>query len=339
FQVRNQLKDPNDYLTKLKYEALKKKYVDKIKGHAIGSLVGLAMTVAVSIIFLFPQIGLGAIGTAAFVVAGVKLTVAGIACITAGCALTIPLLPTVYGFAKWGLSKIGNGINNGVKKLYSFFKSKVDKEQKSDPIISNEHEKQQQASIRNIIKPSIPTAHNSNFKIKDEHALNNAINHDIKFNAFSKHSRFRETIIDHIEDKNLATTALQKMVNKKIESLAIELEEGKTGDYLHRYSAEKQRPKREQKLYALLLIKQQLRDSDENVFEKYLNCFKDFSKIHQNRSKFNDVGSLINYIESSLPGVTQSFFLDQSDTQNIIEALKVYAYKFSENNIILDNRK
>jgi hypothetical protein len=317
FQVRKKLKE-KDPLTELKYEALKEKYIEKINAHAVGSAVGLVMTTAVSIIFLFPHIGLTAIGAA---VVG-KITVAGIAGIAAAGALTIPLLPTVYRLAKWGLPKIGNGIRNAVKKVYSFFESKFSK----DEIITNENpnknqEQQQQPLIQNtkpMRRPLLPTTKHPSFEITNETALNDAISHELPFSAFTQHSRFRETIIDHINNKELATIALQKMVNEKINSLEVQMNEGGTSGF--RYFAEKQRPKRIDKLTALKLIKLHLDDIDDNI------------------RKSDDIMDLIKIIESYFPGVKESFFLDQSDTQNIIEALKVYAYKFfpehANNNVL-----
>src|SRR3990167_11094231 len=58
-------------------EDAKKEASKKIKEYAFNSFIGFIMTAAVSIIFLFPEIGLGAVGAAGFVFLGVPVTVAG----------------------------------------------------------------------------------------------------------------------------------------------------------------------------------------------------------------------------------------------------------------------
>lgn len=328
FSIRKQLNDPEDYLTKIKYEALKKQYVGKLIEHGIGAVIGTILTAAAAIIFLFPQIGLGAIGAAGLAIGGVKITVAAIAGIGAAGAFAIPLLPTLYRFTKWSISAIGNKIKNGIGFIKSQLTTKHEEKSAIDHKIEDKPE--QQSLIQDQIVSPIQQPE---FKIDTEVKLNAAIDHQLAFNAFSLHSRFRKTIIDHIDDKELATHALQKMVNEKISILVAELKKSQTNGY--QYFTEKQRPKREQKLHALLLIKEQLDNislEDREIFlDSYKDSFKNFATIKEHFSATYTFDTLIKHIESSLPGVKKSFFLEQSDTTNIIEAFKIYAEKFPLN--------
>lgn len=320
----------DDHLTKLKYQDLKKKYVGKIKAHGLGIVIGLVVTVAVGIVFLFPHIGLAAVGTTAFVVAGIKMTVAGVAGLAAAGALTLPLIPTVYKLAKWGLPKIGNGIKNGVSKVVSLFKSENKKEEQSSLIITED--KTEDKKVQPKQAPILSVAQHDDFVIIQSN-LDKAIDHNLKFSVFGKHSQYREIIIDHISDKVTAKLALQKMVDKKILILVSQLRQSTTRGY--HYFTEKQRPKRQQKLYALLLIKQQLNDqADPQLFNEYDNDLKNSAKLNHftklNKNSFDDINDLIAHIKTSLPGVQESLLLDQSDTLNIVVALQKYADKFEE---------
>ena len=118
-------------------EDAKKEASKKIKEYAFSSLIGFIMTAAVSIIFLFPEIGLGAVGAAGFVFLGVPVTVAGITGVVASIALaaaSIPLFPAVYQLAKQGATNILNGI----KRAYSFFRPTINLEKSKEPTIDKE---------------------------------------------------------------------------------------------------------------------------------------------------------------------------------------------------------
>src|SRR3990167_8957544 len=115
-------------------EDAKKEASKKIKEYAFSSIIGFIMTAAVSIIFLFPEIGLGAVGAAGFVFLGVPVTVAGITGVVASIALaaaSIPLFPAVYQLAKQGATNILNGI----KRAYSFFRPTINLEKSKEPTI------------------------------------------------------------------------------------------------------------------------------------------------------------------------------------------------------------
>lgn len=321
FQLSEKLHDPEDHLTKLKYQALKKEYLNNIKQHGIGSIVGLLITAAMSVIFLFPHISLGAVGATVVTVGAIKLSITAISAITASSALILPLAPVAFEFSKWLLPKIGNGIKNAAQKIFSFFKGeKVQEDHPSEESVAEQK-----------IKPILPTEKNPNYKISDSTQLNKEIREDdINVKTFNR--RFRETIIDHIEDKEIAKNALLHWVNDKMKILKGDLQRGKNNNT---FFGERERPKREQKLHALLLIKkyfQQDKEEEEDVFTNNKSYFKNFELLQK---EVASIDALINFIETNLPGVKQSYFLQQSDTQNVIEALKLYAYKFPENQVSL----
>ena len=301
-------KDLNDPLTKLRYDALKEVYLKNIKQHVIGSIIGVVMTAAASIIFLFPHISLVAgIGTTFITIAGAKIiSIAGIAGVAAPIALLAPLVSPVLSAIKNLINRFSPGKN--LHKVIEQDSLIEKKPQINFPKIAND-------------KPTL--------NINTRTSLDKTMQHQLNFSAFSLHSRHREIIIEHIVDKDLATTAIQKMLDEKITILAADLQKGKMSGYT--YFAEQQRPKREQKLHALLLLKQQLADKKDNsTFTPYESLFKNADRLY--KEKFDDMDTLINHIETNFLSVKQSFFLEQSDTQNVIEALKVYAGKFPEAN-------
>lgn len=306
FSLRKELKDPENHLTKIRYEKLKEKYLADIKGHGIAALIGTVMTSAASILFLFPQIGLGAVGAASIALIGVKISVAQIAGFAAACALGIPTIPSVIQFAKWSMKKINQVIRR-----------KAAKENNEELILQNpvvEKLPIEQLSTKKI---------HVTFNITTDKELETAMNYTLNFNAFSKKSNDREIIIESIQDQNLAKKALLQMIDKKMLALRTELQNAKNTDS---YFQKQQGSKREQKLLALALIKNFL-DGNANSQTSAM----DFEIIKYNEEiskKFDSASDLISYLEKNLPKVQQSFFLEQSDTQNIIEALKVYAGKF-----------
>lgn len=318
FKVRHALSDSEPNLTKLRYADLKQQYVSKMKQHGVGAIIGLIVTAAVSVIFLMPHIGLGFVGAVGFVVGGIKVTVAGILGLSAAIATVAPFIPPV-------LKKLGSGL----KKIGAWFKQKLTSKEKASLIMPAPQPQQasQQAQKKAATLKITTQAQLVAFKAKDP----------IKdFSLFGKHSEHRELIMAQICEtkKDLARSTLEEMIDKKVTQLHTELENNARG---YNFVGTRQRPRRLQKLHALLLIKYQLKkeaEPDADLKQYWETITKNYAQHFTHQVNFNEVPDittligLLGYIKDTFPAVSASYLLEVSDTLNILHAVYTYEERF-----------
>lgn len=308
FQLRKQLsnKDESDLecqLTKLKYEALKAKYIEKIQQFAKAFLIGLAVTIALTFFVVFPMVGLGALLTTGIVVLGAFITTK----VALGIAVMIvPLLPNIYDFCCWAFPKIGNAIKNGFNKVASFFKKG-----ERQPLLENQPKSKP--------KPETPKSTSQiNLSIKDEKDIKKLLEHDLGVSTHTKSSRCREHIIRHINKYNNDTTqvkvgakkVLQAMIDEKINALDVDMTG--TNDRF-KFFTKWQNKDRQAKKEALKIIQKHLEETPS---------------ADANTDQFEENKQLIKNIETKYPAVKKSYFKDESDTQNVVEAFAAYNENF-----------
>ncbi|CAM4453586.1 MAG: hypothetical protein LEGION0398_MBIBDBAK_00023 [Legionellaceae bacterium] len=147
-------------------------------------------------------------------------------------------------------------------------------------------------------------------KIDTQEKLENLSNATLHFNAFMYQSNHRELLIKNISYKKptLALKALIEMLDQKIKSIDDQMKASQhtffTFTQTYRY----------EKLEALKKIKDFL---ENGVTEDNLG------------SKITTFDGLIDFIERQYPNIQQSFFKEESDTGNLLKALKCYAEKFN----------
>lgn len=306
FSLRKQLADQDDHLTHLKYANLKKHYIDNIKEYSLSTVIGAIATTATAIIFLFPHIGLASIGATALTVGAVKVSVAAIAGLGAATAFILPL----------------------AKMSFDAIKSKFTRKKAATltPYTSDtEH-----ISEKSLLKVKQPRS----FSITNQVEVEKALQHEIKFNALTQHSQMRASIIEHIDDQEVALEAIKTMLNDKIKMIAAGLM--KKPAYGSNFFYTREKPKRLQKIVALLTVKAHIfgQDAITGALEEYQSFLPKLPlKMGQ---KFKSLDEVISYIETNLKGVHESFFLQESDTQNVLSAVKTYAHKFPQNELMDD---
>ncbi len=325
FKVRDALKDPNPNLTKLRYAKLKEQYLSNMKQHAIGAVIGAVITAAATVIFLMPHVGLGFVAAVGFVVGGIKITVGAILGAAAAIAVVAPFIPPV-------VKKIGIGL----QKLGAWFKNRFTSaevkptEEKASLIVPAP------APVKLEVKAKVEQQP-APLKISTEAELEHFIKNDPiqHFSLFGKYSGHRELIMAHICEtkKDLAKKVLLEMVDKKIMQLDSELKNANRG---YQLVANSQRPRRLQKLQAMLLIryhltKDQIGEQTQKVYwqevtKKYASHFAyvtDFEAVD-----VHSISALLQYINETYPAVSSSYALEVSDTVNILQAVQTYDERF-----------
>jgi hypothetical protein len=288
FSLRNDLKDP---LTRIKYKRLKNIYIDNILRHTIGAAIGLFCTLASASIFLFPKIGIVFTASTIVTIGAVKLSLSGLAGITAAAAM---LSPIVIPLAVLAVRKVSNVCRPLSNKVISFFKKTDD----APELVST------------LVKP----AKKPKLVIDNSDKLGEAMRHKLNFDAYSHHSNSRELIIKLIDanERDMAINYLRENIDIKIHELTMQIENSLS------WFQYRQADKRQQKIDALSLIL---------VFLDTTYVIPDGDK------KISTVNELIKLIEKKYPAVDDSFFLEESDTRNILNALKAYGERFPERGV------
>ena len=290
FRIKNGLDDP---LTQIKYEKLRKKYVEKIKEYGIGAAIGMVISAAVALVLAAPQLGL-----------------TGVAAITIGWGVIKTTLAGVFG------------VLSSVTMLGSFFamrmqikakmKSKEEKNAKNEKRLRGEHVDDNVEQLAKNV-PSVNAGQNAESIYIYPPKIKEVINHKLNFTAWSKHSLFREVIIRNI-DKDAQKSAMQvlyTMVTDKIENLKDQIIKAENSSISFLRSLQKNT--RQQKIDALRLI------------QKFL--LKETITDAQG-SLIQNIAGLIAHIKATYPAVYDSFFLDKSDTSNVIKATKAFGLRF-----------
>lgn len=237
------------------------------------------------------------IGLGAITTAAVlKTTVGGFLGIFSGVAFVAPIvLPKLTNLAITGYRKVKNLFNG-------LFSRRAPAHEEQQPLLGAQRE---QPNL--VVRPK--------FRITNVDELVKASHHHIDHAPLMNRSKDRELLLKHInpEDPALALVAIENMVSDKIAVLTQDL--AKKG-----WLEDRQAYKRRAKVEALTKI------------QDYLN----FREVRNDENlKIDNVDALIKYIDRKYPEVDQSFFRNESDTRNILNALKAYE-KFEKND---DNAK
>jgi hypothetical protein len=211
-------------------------------------------------------------------------------------AASAMLAPIVVPIAVAVVSKISNLCKPLFSKVFSFFKSS-DNSPKPTPVLE-------------LPKP----VKQPKLVIKNFSDLALAENHKINFNAYSYHTNTREFIIKLIDanQQNVAFTYLRDAISNKIDLLLEQKSNGLSWIQAH------QADKRQQKIDALQLLARFLNDNQVTADDK----------------KISAMDELIKFIENKYPAIDDSFFLEESDTRNILNAAKVYAERFPNRGLL-----
>jgi len=292
----------DDSLTTLKVEDLKKTYTNNMKEHAKSAAAGAFFTAAITGIFLLPHVGVPAVAAIGITVAGIKITLTGLAGLSAA---GVMIAPIVFPTINKGLKKFDDVCEYVVDSIFSLMLNK--------PAPKPPQQKKEKQKVA-MMKKEIPVAKPKvTFLIETKEQLKAARKHKLNFNAHSYHSSYQDLIIERTATQELALLGLKKMVDKKIKTLAPQAKDNLSwpGWWQHK--------KRNQKLAALRDIKRFL----EN----------DFIVDKNNNKRIETVDDLVEHIERDYPEVDHSFFLHESDTRNILKALKAYDEKFIKSDV------
>ena len=334
FSLRKQL--ITDPIARAKYLQLKTELIAKVKDYAIGSVLGLIMTSATAVAFLFPHIGLGAIAAAGLVVGGIKITLSMALGVL---AVGAPMVPVFVSAIKSAYARLKSVFGN--QKKNSLERAAISQDKSSDFIIS--------ATLK-AEKTFSAQADAQKFTQDNTKPVENTAEPTITFLESAKQHKLvngskrklRPAVVYAAIDEQTAKDYLVKEIAIKVKQLTEELES-------HNIQAKFQHKKREMKLFAMLIIYLNLTSIDlngsnteqtylENVcaeyeqkLERYLdNTGEPLSQVDSptTPSTQNSPEVVLEYIDRYLPGVNQSFFTNHSDTEDIIKAYQVYTKRF-----------